>query len=159
MCEIGLPAISLGVVVFVAIQFLLSLWIGERLKTSLQKENMVFLEKIRWELKVREQAERVAEYLAIASDLKETDPPEKYQRVNRLNWELAMWLPENLYKAMVDAIIKPNKENNTLSVVVGIRKYLLGDIAGQLSQDNIGCHGPGIGKKTVDNKLLETNSN
>jgi len=86
-----------------------------------------------------------AEYLAIARDLKDSDTPETYRRVNRLNWELAMWLPADLYTAMVYAIAKPDDKNNTLSVVVAIRKYLLGNAAGDISQDNIGHHGPGIG--------------
>ena len=144
--ELGLLEISIGVILLGTLQFLASLWISERLKASLQKENALFLEKIRWDIKVREQAERVAEYLAIARDLKESDTPEVYQRTNRLNWELAMWLPEDLYKAMMDAIAKPNDKNNPLSVVVAIRKYLLGATAGELSQNNIGHHAPGIGK-------------
>lgn len=118
----------------------------ESIKASFQKENTIFFEKLRWELKVREQAERVAEYMAIARDLKASDTSEEYRRTNRLNWELAMWLPEDLYKAMMDAIAKPSDEYNPLSVVVAIRKYLLGDAAGELSQDNIGHHGPGIGR-------------
>lgn len=144
--ELGLPEISIGVILLGTLQFLASLWISDRLKASLQKENAVFLEKIRWDIKVREQAERVAEYMAIARDLKESDTSEVYQRANRLNWELAMWLPEDLYKAMMDAIAKPNDKKNPLSVVVAIRKYLLGAAAGELSQDNIGHHAPGIGK-------------
>ena len=145
--ELGLPEISIGVILLGTLQFLASLWISERLKASLQKENAVFLEKIRWDIKVREQAERVAEYMAIARDLNESDTSGVYQRANRLNWELAMWLPEDLYKALMDAIAKPNDKNNPLSVVVAIRKYLLGDAAGGLSQNNIGHHAPGIGKR------------
>ena len=144
--ELGLPEISIGVILLGTLQFLASLWISDRLKASLQKENAIFLEKIRWDIKVREQAERVAEYMAIARDLKESDTSEVYQLANRLNWELAMWLPEDLYKAMMGAIAKPNDKNNPLSVVVAIRKYLLGVAAGELSQNNIGHHAPGIRK-------------
>ena len=144
--ELGLPEISIGVIFLGTVQFLATLWVSERLKASLQKENAEFLEKIRWDIKVREQAERAAEYLSIAKDLKESDSSETYQRVNRLNWELAMWLPEDLYKAMMDAIKKPDKDNNPLSVVVSIRQYLLGDAAGKITQNNIGYHAPGIGK-------------
>ena len=144
--ELGLPEISIGVILLGTVQFLATLWVSERLKASLQKENVVFLEKIRWDIKVREQAERVAEYLAIARDLNESDSSETYRRVNRLNWELAIWLPEDLYKAMMDAVAKPDDDNNPLSIVVAIRKYLLGDAAGELSQNNIGHHAPGIGK-------------
>ena len=73
--ELGLPEISIGVILLGAVQFLVTLWVSERLKASLQKENAVFLEKIRWDIKVREQAERTAEYLSIARDLKESDSP------------------------------------------------------------------------------------
>lgn len=142
LLEISIVVISLGI-----LQFLASLWISERFKASLQKENAVFLKKLRWDIKVREQAERAAEYLAIARDLKETDTAETYRRANQLNWELAMWLPADLYKAMMDAIAKPDNSNNPLSIVVSIRKYLLNEGAGEINQDNIGFHAPGIRKK------------
>ena len=144
--EFGLPEISIGVILLGTIQTLITLWVSERLKASLQKENAIFLERIRWDIKVREQAERTAEYLSIARDLKESDTPETYRRVNRLNWELAMWLPEDLYKAMMNAIAKPDDTNNPLSVVVAIRQYLLGKKAGNIDQKCIGHHAPGIGK-------------
>ena len=142
--QLGLQEICIGAILLGSLQFLVSLLISERLKASLQKENMKYLEKIRWDIKVREQAERVAEYMAIARDLKES---EEYRRANRLNWELAMWLPEDLYKAMMEALVNPNNNNNLLSVVVAIRKYLLGAAAGGLSQENIGHHAPNIGGK------------
>jgi hypothetical protein len=134
--------VSIDVLLLGGVQFILSLWITEQFK----KENAKFIERIRWDIKVREQAERAAEYLAIARDLKESDTPETYRHVNRLNWELAMWLPEDLYKAMMDAVAKPDYTDNPLSVVVSIRKYLLGNAAGKISQDNIGHHAPGIGQ-------------
>jgi hypothetical protein len=84
--------------------------------------------------------------MAIARDLKVSDTSEVYRRANRLNWELAMWLPEGLYNAMMKAIAEPNEKNNALSVVVAIRKYLLGAAAGELSHNNIGYHAPDIGK-------------
>ena len=71
---LGLPEISLGVILFGALQYLASLWISERLKTSLRKEHSAFLENLKWEVKVREQAVRVAEYLALARSLKENSP-------------------------------------------------------------------------------------
>jgi len=52
--EIGLPEVSVGVILFAALQYLTSIWISERLKTSLQKEHSTFLENLKWDLKVRE---------------------------------------------------------------------------------------------------------
>jgi len=145
---LGLLEISLGVVLFGALQYLASLWISERLKTSLQKECSTFLENLKWELKVREQAVRVAEYLALARNLKEDSPDSDYRKANQLSWELAMWLPEAIYKEMTNAIIKPSNNTNELTTVVSVRSLLLKENAGKLTPDNIAHHAPGIGKKS-----------
>jgi hypothetical protein len=143
--EIGLPEVSAGVILFAALQYLTSIWISERLKTSLQKEHSTFLENLKWDLKVREQAVRVAEYLALARNLKEESPDTDYRKANQLSWELAMWLPEDIYKEMVVSIATPNEETNVLSTVVSVRKLLLQKNAGNLTTENIVHHAPGIG--------------
>jgi len=143
--EIGLPEVSVGVILFAALQYLTSIWISERLKTSLQKEHSTFLENLKWDLKVREQAVRVAEYLALARNLKGESPDTDYRKANQLSWELAMWLPEDIYKEMVVSIATPNEETNELSTVVSVRKLLLQENAGNLTTENIAHHAPGIG--------------
>jgi hypothetical protein len=147
--EIGVLQITSGVVLFAGLQYLASLWITERLKTSLQKEHSEFLEKLKWDLKVREQAVRVAEYLALARSLKENSPDTEYRKANQLSWELAMWLPENIYIEMTRSIVAPNIETNELSTVMSVRKLLLENNAGNLTQDKIAHHAPGIGKSNV----------
>jgi len=139
--------ISLGGFIFGALQYLASIWISERLKTSLQKEHFTFLENLKWELKVREQAARVAEYLALARNIKENSPDSDYRKANQLSWELAMWLPEDIYKEMVNAIVKPSDITNELTTVLSVRSLLLKERAGKLMPDNIAHHAPGIGKK------------
>lgn len=145
--EMGWIEVSLGVLLLGGLQFLASLWVTERLKTSLQKEHSKFLENLKWELKVREQAVRVAEYLAHARNLKEDSPEADYLKANQLSWELAIWLPEDIYKEMVNAITAPNAKTNELSTVVSVRKLLLQEKAGNLVPENIAHHAPGIGKK------------
>jgi hypothetical protein len=145
---LGLPEISLGVVLFGALQYLASLWISERLKTSLQKEHSTFLENLKWELKVREQTVRAAEYLVLARNLKEDSPDSDYRKANQLSWELAMWLPEEIYKEMANAIAKPSENTNALTTVVSVRSLLLKEKAGKLTPDDIAHHAPGIGKKS-----------
>jgi len=139
---LGLKEIAIGVIALGALQFLLQ----ELLKTSLQIKNDVFLEKLRWEMKIREQARGVAEYMAIARDLKESESPDNFRKVNQLAWELAMWLPEDIYRAMGRALTKPNDVDNPLAVVVAVRKVLLGDSSGNLTQNDILQHAPGIGR-------------
>jgi hypothetical protein len=119
----------------------------ERLKLLLQKEHSKFLDELQWNRKVQEQAARVAEYLALARRLRESSPESDYERANQLSWELAMWLPDEIYKQMTLAIVKPNKDVNELTVTISVRKLLLGEKAGNLTPDDIAHHAPGIGKK------------
>jgi hypothetical protein len=132
--------------------FLLVAYLGrnyfiERLRLSLQKEHTKFLDELQWSRKVQEQAARVSEYLALARRLKKDSPVSDYEKANQLSWELAMWLPEETYKEMTQAVVNPSKDINELSVVVSVRKILLGDKAGQLGQDDIAHHAPGIGER------------
>jgi hypothetical protein len=131
-----------------ALQFLVTLWLSERFKAALQRETGKFIESVRWELKAREQAAKVAEYLALAKDLKPDSPAEDYRNANRLSWEMALWLPPDVYRSMTKALAAPDKETNALSVVVRVRHVLLGKAAGDLTQEEIAHHGPNIGKRT-----------
>lgn len=96
---------------------------------------------------VRECAEKVAEYLVLARSLRETSSQEDYNRANRLSWELGMWLPETAYKDLGQALANPNDWINVLSIVISVRKELLQVSAGNLTQNDILVHAPGIGKQ------------
>lgn len=142
-----------------ALQFLVSLWLSERFKAALQRETGQFLESLRWDLKVREQAAKVAEYMALARDLREDSSTEDYRKANRLAWELALWLPPDVYRSVCRAIAAPDQETNPLSVVVEVRKVLLGHAAGNLTQDQILYHAPGAGRKNSARAATESQSN
>lgn len=101
-----------------ALQFLVSLWLSERFKAQLQKETGVFLETLRWEMRIREQAAKVAEYMALARDLREDSSVDEYRRANQLGWELSLWLPADIYRLMGHALANPNERENPLSVLV-----------------------------------------
>lgn len=124
-------------------------WLIERIKLALQKQHTQFSLDLQWEVKIKERAERVAEYISLARSLKEESDEDDYRKANRLSWELAMWLPDEIYKQMVGAIAYPSEQNNVLSVVVSVRKLLLKDKAGQLTSSDIAVHAPAIGKKEV----------
>lgn len=141
----GLPEISLVVVLLGAFQYLAALFISERLKTSLQKEHSAFLEELRWDLKAREQAVHVAEYLALCRSLRDDSPETDFRRANQMSWELAMWLPEDVYREMTLALVNPGPSRNELTTVISVRKLLLGDKAGSLCSEEIAHHAPGIG--------------
>ena len=57
-----------------------------------------------------------------------------------------LWLPEDIYRAMGRALIKPNEVDNPLAIVVAVRKILLSDTSGNLTQEDIIRHAPGIGR-------------
>ena len=144
--EIGWPGVMLGVLLLGALQYLSTLYISERLKTSLQRESNALLEKLRWDFKVREQAAKVASYMVLARALAEQSDQKDYERANTMSWELAMWLPADVYRSLGRALSKPDAKNNPLSVVIEVRKILLGNEAGGLSSDEVIHHAPGIGK-------------
>ncbi len=93
------------------------------------------------------QAEKIGEYLALARDLKGDDSKETYRRANALSFELALWMPDYLYKAMGRALAHPNDMCNILTVIIDIRKWLLETASDHLNPGNIITHAPGIGKK------------
>lgn len=129
-----------------ALQFLVSLWLSERFKAQLQRETGVFLESIRWEQRVREQAAKVAEYMALARDLREDSSVDEYRRANQLGWELSLWLPADIYRLMARALASPNERDNPLSVLVEVRRLLLDGRLGELTTEEMLSHEPGIGK-------------
>ena len=140
-----LSSISTTVILSVVVFMARNLFI-ERLKIALQKEHSRFLDELQWNRKVQEQAARVAEYLALARRLKETSSESDYEHANQLSWELAMWLPEDIYKEATMAIARPNEGTNELTATISVRRLLLGKGAGNLTADDIALHAPGIGK-------------
>lgn len=125
----------------------LPLWVAEQIKLQTQKDHTQFSEALKWGLKGREQAVKVAEYLALANTLKNCSSEEEYRKANQLSWELAMWLPEDIYKKMVQGVVNRNEDSNELATVIQVRKLLLGDGSGNLTADNVAVHGPSIGKE------------
>jgi len=142
---LGFAAICLSVSTFI-----FQLIVTEKYKAELIRENNNLLEEFRWDFKVREQAAKVADYLDLARNLKENSPEIDYHKANTLAWELAMWLPADIYKKLGRSLIKPSVENSPLDVVIEIRKILLREKAGDLTSDNVIHHAPGINKKSQD---------
>lgn len=147
-------------IAYLIIKYVVTNYFKESLKTEFQKEHSQFLEVLKWDSKVREQAVKVAEYLALARQLrvnadngeyKNPNHPD-YKRANQLSWELAIWLPENVYKEMVNAVHSPNTNVNEITTIISVRKLLLGDQAGSLLPENILSHGYQIGDVTLATK-------
>lgn len=145
--QLGWTEAAIAVLLLAVLQFLMSLWVKSRLEGSIKHEYDRRLEEFRFEMRGREQAPKVAEYMEFANHLREDSPPADYQRANSLAWELAMWLPSDVYKLMANSLVHPTEQNNPLEVVVAVRKLLLREKAGDLTAENIINHAPGIGRQ------------
>lgn len=58
-----------------------------------------------------------------------------------------MWLPEDIYKKMVQGVINRNADSNELATVIQVRKLLLGGSSGNLTSEDVAAHGPSIGRQ------------
>jgi hypothetical protein len=125
-------------------QFLVGAWIKSRLESSIKSEYDKVLEDYRFDLKAREQASKVAEYIAIARGLRTDSSELDYRRANQLAWELSLWLPDELYRRLGRALSASTPEDNILSVLVDVRRLLL-KLPGTLTDADIIHHSPGIG--------------
>jgi len=121
--------------------------IAERIKLYFEKDKVDYITELAWETKTKERAEKVAEYFSLARSLTINSSEDDYKRANKLSWELAMWLPSDIYKQMVFSIAKPSADTNELATIIAVRKLLLQEDSGDLTQDDIAHHGPGIGKR------------
>ena len=143
--EITLSWFLLIIVLFAVIQFVSTIWIKTTIEKSIAARYDKILEDYRYTLKVRERAEKVAEYMALQIDLKEDSLQNEYHRVNQLGWELGMWLPADIYKRVIKAATSLTPIER-FEAVIAVRKLLLGDNAGDLTWNDIMFHAPGIGR-------------
>jgi ABC-type uncharacterized transport system fused permease/ATPase subunit len=143
--EITLTWFVILVIIFSVIQFIASVWIKSELEKSIAARYDRVLEDYKYNLKVRERAEKVAEYMALQTNLKESSPQNEYDTVNKLGWELAMWLPADVYRKVTQAATRPTLKER-FETVIEVRKLLLGDKAGDLTWNDVMFHAPGIGK-------------
>lgn len=128
------------------IQFLFSIWIKSRLENSIKSEYDRFLEDYKFDLKAREQAAKVAEYIALYYE-----NSDNFARMNQLSFELALWLPADIYKSLGKALKKEEGEKNIFQILIDIRKIILRN-PGDLTDKNIIWHAEGAGRNRADNE-------
>lgn len=100
------------------------------------------MEEMRYAVRVREQAAKTAEYLAIAWQLGADEDKQIYRRANQLNWELALYLPTDVYRHVCGAIKHPSSEQNVLTALIAVREHLLGNYPGDLVANDLAHHSP-----------------
>lgn len=93
-------------------------------------------------------AEMVCEYVALASTLDAaTSTVEEFRRANRLAWQLAILMPEPLYRTMITSIVSPDADHHVLQSVCDVRQWLMmiPEERRTLTGDHLPYHAPGIG--------------
>ena len=131
----------LGIVV---VQFLATGWVKTRLEASIKLENDRVVEEYKYEIRAKEQAAKIAEYFAYYFRLKAESSESDYRTANKLAWELALWLPQELYLQVREAVVNPDNNSNILSTIVAARKLLLKN-PGSLTSEDIFFHAPNAG--------------
>lgn len=140
------PIVLITIIVLIPIiQFFGLLIIKHSIENTFKKHHAIFIENLKWEVKVREQAVRIAEYLSLAYDLRSDDPREHYWKINQLACELALWLPDDIYKSLGIALTNPSHTHNYHAVIIAVRNSLLRDKAGNLTIDDVIFHAPNAG--------------
>ena len=91
--------------------------------------------------------EKVARYLVIAGTLDKNSAPDDYDLANELSLELAMVLPAAIYRAMVEAAAHPDGKVNPATVVVMMRREMVGPSDDELQAEQVAFHTPGVATK------------
>lgn len=100
------------------------------------------IENYKYDFKVREQAAKISEYLSLYIK----NDPNDFVRMNQFSFELALWLPEEVYKNLGPALQKQEHAKHVFEVIIDVRKHLLKGGAGNLTGDDIIVHGKDFGK-------------
>ena len=129
----------------VALPFVASEYTANRLRVYYDKQ----LEDYRRQLEVRDRAAVVAEYVAMwyasgqVADVGSMEKLEFYRRLNQLSFELALYLPADIYKELGPALAKMPSGKTAGDMLVEVRRRLLTE-PGDLTADNIIYHWPGL---------------
>ncbi len=91
------------------------------------------LEKFRFEFRVREQATVVAACLAEARG----GETEDQKKLNRLTWEVSLWLPSELVKELTKQLCKHEDAKPVKEILIEVRKHILGLCKTDLVADDI----------------------
>ena len=104
------------------------------------------LEEFRYGVRIREQAAKTAEYLAYGWQLDASDARDRYVRTNQLGWELALYLPSDVYRHVRNAVANPSQDQNVTTAIIEVRRHLLRENAGDLTSEEIAFHSPNVNK-------------
>jgi len=123
-------AIGGGVALLAALQWFLTTLIEARMKYEYDLK----IEDYKRDLQIRDQAAKVAEFLAFVQ-WHQTDM--KGEDFDKRAWELSLWLPTEIYVEVAKCLVGTPDAIHMKQILIDVRKHLLKDKAGALVADNI----------------------
>ena len=103
-------------------------WVQSRIQYTFQSKLEALkqaksekIEEYKLDIKKREQSLRIAELLATVRE-GAGDPKE----INKLVWELSLWLPQNTAKELSDCLLRRAGSKDPEQILIDIRKILHG---------------------------------
>ena len=133
----ALISIVTGGVGGAVVAFLLKTWIEVRLKSSIEHEYDKKLESLRFEIRTREQAAKIAELMAEARDGNVELPPERAKKINKLAWELSLWLPAETVRELSSHLCYTKGSKSMKEILVLVRKHILSNPDDDLKPEEI----------------------
>lgn len=108
-------------------QLIISSYISSKIEKSISHKYDKVIEDYKYNLKIKEQASIIAEYVSIIVQNK-IDPNNKfdYNKANQLAFQLALLLPDDLYLELKVALDPKSdiNETNIYKVLLKVRNYL-----------------------------------
>ncbi len=144
--EIDIKIVTILVILFSIVQFISTIWIKSSIENSISAKYDKVLEDYKYDMRVKEKAEKVAEYLSLY-----IQDSNDFQKLTQLSFELALWLPDDTYKILKRALFNMGpdmdmKQATVLDVLIEVRKSILKN-PGALTKDDIIIHKKDIGIK------------
>jgi hypothetical protein len=125
--------VAANVLLLGLLQFLVAAWLKARLEESIKHEYSRALEDYRFTLKRREYAAGVADLLS--TWLASGESQDKI-RLNKIAWELSLWLPSDLVREMTNCLSQEEGAPDPVELLIAVRK-LLQDRGDNLKSDEI----------------------
>lgn len=105
---------------FGVVQFLISILIKNRLEKSIGLHYSKQLEEYKYQMEARKEAAKVAEYLSSLFQ----NPDAKSPELNKTAWELALWLPSEVYRKMAVTVVENRDLRSFKELLIEVRQVL-----------------------------------
>ncbi len=129
-----------------ALQWLLSLWIKNRLEQSIKHEYDKQLEEHKFAISKRDKTANIASFFSLwikyrgheQGWLKGKDLIEYYQKLTQMSFEFALWIDdEDLLRDVMKRLKNEDGSENTIELLLEVRKFISKNKTSKLKAEDI----------------------